>query len=75
MRVWFYESFFFIDHRKLYFTVITDFPLLALNCDNRNRGESMVLRELLKCIYIAMVIYAFFTIYLYEMSIVLCQCH
>lgn len=35
----------------------------------------MVLRELLKCIYIAMVIYAFFTIYLYEMSIVLCQCH
>lgn len=38
------KVFFFIDHRKLYFTVITDFPLLALNCDNRNRGESMVLR-------------------------------
>lgn len=37
----------------------------------------MVLGELLKCIYIAMVIYAlsFFTIYPYEMSIVLCQCH
>lgn len=46
------------SYRKLYFTVITDFPLLALNRDNRNRGGSMVLRELLKCIYIAIVIYA-----------------